>query len=332
MRLRPGFFTVMLCSILLPFLTSAADNPFLGKWSLYLPNGAGWLEVRQEAGYLDADILWRGGSVVPVSHVYLSNGKLYITRTSTQAIDRKNGRSHTPTTTIEFEVSGDQLIGKSMQPSADGSSANIIAFYGKRIPPLPPAPDLSKVSYGKSIHLFNGKDLTGWELAQVDRTNGWGVEDGMLVNDPVQKEGSPHIRYGNLRTTDEFDDFNLTLKVKVPMGSNSGVYLRGIYEIQVMDSYGMDLDNHHMGALYSRITPSLAAEKEPGSWQELDMTLYKRHLTVLLNGKKIIDNQPMEGVTGGALSADQFSSGPVYLQGDHGSIMYKDIVLKPILD
>jgi hypothetical protein len=87
-----------------------------------------------------------------------------------------------------------------------------------------------------------------------------------------------------------------------------------------------------MGALYSRIVPLVAAEKPAGEWQEMDITLYKRHLTIVLNGEKIIDNQPVKGVTGGAMTADEFIPGPIYLQGDHGKISYRKIILTPILD
>ena len=80
-----------------------------------------------------------------------------------------------------------------------------------------------------------------------------------------------------------------------------------------------------------RITPSQAAEKPAGQWQALDMTLCDRHATVILNGKTIVDNQALLGVTGGALSADQFSPGPIYLQGDHGKVMFRNIVLHPII-
>jgi hypothetical protein len=133
------------------------------------------------------------------------------------------------------------------------------------------------------------------------------VENGTLVNDPVQPEGGPRISYGNLKTTAEFEDFNLKLEVNVPEGSNSGIYLRAIYEIQVADSYQKPLDSHNMGAVYSRIAPATAAEKPAGEWQAFDITLCDRHVTVKLNDKVIIDNHPVLGVTGGALTADQFS-------------------------
>jgi len=177
--------------------------------------------------------------------------------------------------------------------------------------------------------LYNGKNLDGWKLIDPNNKNGFIVENGVLINKPVQEAGH-HVRYGNIRTEQEFEDFNLKLEVKVPSGDNSGIYLRGMYEIQVFDSYGKELDPHNMGALYSRITPAVAAEKPAGEWQSLDITLWDRHLTIILNGKTIIDNQPVYGPTGGAISADVFAPGPIYLQGDHGTVYYRNMVLRPI--
>jgi hypothetical protein len=104
-----------------------------------------------------------------------------------------------------------------------------------------------------------------------------------------------------------------------------------MYEIQVSDSYKRPLDSHNMGAVYSRITPTVNAEKPAGQWQSLDITLCNRHATVILNGKKIIDNQPVYGPTGGAMKSDVFSQGPIYLQGDHGKVSYRNLVLTPIM-
>lgn len=307
---------------------------FLGKWSLFLPGGAGWLEVRQEDGYLDADLLWYGGSVTPVSSVFILGDKLIVTRTR-QVKREGNGdggpRMQTYTTWIEMGLYSNQLAGTYTQPMTDGSGVRVTKFRGVRLPPLPEAPDLSKINYGNPVILFNGKDLSGWTLTDPTAVNGWTVKDGVLHNNPVQDHNKPHIRYGNLRTVDQFEDFNLKVQVNIPKGSNSGIYLRGIYEVQVLDSYGKPLDSHNMGALYSRITPSVSAEKPAGSWQDLDITLYDRYLTVKLNGTIIIDNKPVEGVTGGALTADEFSPGPIYLQGDHGVVSYRNLVLTPII-
>jgi hypothetical protein len=233
-------------------------------------------------------------------------------------------------TQYRFSLYADQLVGELISPEKDGS-ANKMRFTGKKIADLPAAPNLSKLVYGKPVKLLSGKDLTGWKLLEEKKVNGWSVVDGVLVNDPVQKEGQPHIQYGNLCTIDKYEDFNLKLQVNVPAGSNSGVYLRGIYEIQVVDSYGKALDPHNMGALYSRITPSESAEKAAGVWQDMDITLCDRHVTVVLNGKTIINNQPALGCTGGAITPDEFIPGPIYLQGDHGKVSYRNIEIKQIL-
>jgi len=179
--------------------------------------------------------------------------------------------------------------------------------------------------------MFNGRDLTGWKLTSEGAISGWSVKNGLLVNNPVQEQGKPHKSYGNLRTTREFEDFNLKVEVNVGKDQNSGVYLRGIYEVQVADTYGRATDPHNMGGVYSRIKPTVAAEKAPGEWQSMDITLVNRHITVVLNGKKIIDNQPVLGCTGGALWSDVSRPGPIYLQGDHTAITYRSLVLRPVL-
>jgi hypothetical protein len=320
-------------------LAQSADA-FLGIWALdldYESSNAGWMEIRQEDGYLDASVLWRGGSVYPVEFVFTAENHLIITH-SNELIREKDEsgdivRAHRQIFWFDLTKEGnDKISGERSSPNANGLGVKVVSFTGKRVPAVPPAPNLANIEFGKKVNLLNGKDLTGWELLEPNSVSGWKVIDGVLVNDPVQKEGEEHIHYGNLRTIETFEDFNLKLDVNVPKGSNSGVYLRGIYEVQVMDSYGSPLDSHNMGALYSRIVPLLAAEKPAGEWQKMDITLYKRHLTVLLNGKMIINNQPIKGVTGGAMTADEFIPGPIYLQGDHGKVSYRNIELIPIVD
>jgi len=311
-----------------------SKNDFYGMWTLKTEDGGvGWLNVNENDGFLDADLLWRGGSVSPVSNVYFVNeNNLVVTRTQeiVKNSDGDNVRNHVLTQTYKFKKNGDKLEGILIQPARDGMSVKKSEFIGWKLPDVPSAPDLSKVKYDKPIQLFNGKDLTGWKLLNPSQTNGFKVIDGVLTNDPVQIEGK-RVHYGNLRTEQEFEDFNLKLEVNVPEHNNSGVYLRGMYEIQVLDSYGKELDSHNMGALYSRIVPSLAAEKPAGEWQTMDITLCERHLTVILNGKTIIDNKPVYGPTGGAIIADVFKPGPIYLQGDHGKVSYRKMVLTPII-
>jgi hypothetical protein len=168
-------------------------------------------------------------------------------------------------------------------------------------------------------------------LTDPHAANGWTIKNGLLINNAAHEEGKPRKNYGNLRTDREFEDFNLKVEVNVGKDENSGVYLRGIYEVQVADTYGHPVDSHNMGAVYSRIKPTMAAEKPPGEWQTLEITLVDRHVSVELNGKRIIDNQPVMGCTGGALSSDVSKPGPIYLQGDHTSITYRSLVLRPVL-
>ena len=158
----------------------------------------------------------------------------------------------------------------------------------------------------------------------------WKVVDGILSNQPVQEPGK-HKSYANIRTEREFEDFNIRLEFRVPPDGNSGVYLRGIYEVQVANSFGKRNDPHNCGALYSRIMPSENVSKPPGEWQTFDITLVDRHLTVIHNGKNVIDNQPVLGCTGGALWSDEFRPGPIYLQGDHTSVDYRSIILRPVV-
>ena len=312
----------------------AAENPFLGGWELTIPGGgAGWLGVEEVEGQLKASLLWGGGSVVPLDSAKLQTDRLFLTRRSSSQRKDESGKNITVVTmeTIIATVNGDDLKLTSVKPHQTGQGQEKADFTGRREPPMPPAPDLSQVKFGEPIQLFNGKDLTGWQLTNPKADSGWSVKEGLLVNEVNKVEGKPHKNYGNLRTDREFEDFNLTLETRLAKGGNSGVYLRGIYEVQVADTYGKPLDPHNMGGVYSRIKPTASAEKPAGEWQTMDMTLVDRHITVVLNGTKIIDNQPVAGCTGGALWSDVTRPGPIYLQGDHTGIEYRNIVLKPVV-
>ena len=341
-----AFMLVLISAALISFTSVTPRSPlqgtdinrFLGQWTVDIQGGSvGWIEIRQENNFINGDVLWGGGSVLPVSNIFLASGNMLIIQRSNNVVRRRDENNNPLLTAVvtdwmEIVKDGDDRIkGILLRPRRNGIGVDTTSFTGVKLPPVPPAPDLSKLKFGKTVALFNGKDLTGWKLINPHQANGFKVADGTLVNDPVQTEGAPHISYGNLRTEDVYGDFNIKLEVNVPAGSNSGVYLRGMYEIQVSDSYQKELDPHNMGALYSRIKPSVNAEKPAGTWQSLDITLCERHLTVILNGIKIIDNQPVYGPTGGAILSDVFSPGPIYLQGDHGKVAYRNILLTPIL-
>ena len=331
---KPVIFGALIVSLASPIFAAGTPSPFVGSWALTIPGGgAGWLGVTEDQGKLKGSILWGGGSVVPVDDVKLEGETLVVTRLFRGEQKTAAGKTvkTTTTETITATLDGDQLRLTTVKKRPDGAETGKASFTGKRIPPLPPAPDLSKIKFGEPITLFNGRDAEGWRLIDPRATSAWSVKDGVLTNDPVQEKGKPRKHYGNLRTDREFEDFNLTLETNVPPGGNSGIYLRGIYEVQVADTFGRPVDSHNMGGIYSRIAPSQAVEKPAGQWQTFDITLVDRHVTVILNGTKIIDNQPLLGCTGGALWSDQFRPGPIYLQGDHTGVSYRNIVLRPVV-
>ena len=324
-----GLYVTWLLAMLSAQQVVSAADAFLGHWALTLPNGrAGWLGVSEEDGALQAAILWGGGSVRPVSTVDVNDEQLVMTRV--QVVRGGANKGQKITETITAVRNGDQLALVTEKTRPNGKKFARAEFAGQRTPPLPPRPDLSKVKFGAPIVLFNGKDLSGWKSLSPGAAMGWRVADGVLMNRTHHESGKRQA-HANIRTVQTFEDFRLTLETRTLKDSNSGIYLRGIYEIQVFESYGRPLDSHHMGALYSRITPTVAAEKPIGEWQTMDITLVDRHVTVILNGKTVIDNQPVLGCTGGALWSDPTRPGPIYLQGNHSDIDFRNMVLLPVV-
>ena len=183
------------------------------------------------------------------------------------------------------------------------------------------APSLKRTGepvWGEPVVLFNGKDLKGWHATGE---NQWKVADGVLTS---PKSGS------NLVSDQTFTDFQLHIEFRYQKGSNSGVYLRGRYEVQIMDTKGMDPWVGYLGAVYGFLTPSEMVAKDPGVWQSYDITLRGRMVTIIGNNKLIISNQEIPGITGGAINSREGEPGPLLLQGDHGPIDYRNIILTPI--
>jgi len=291
-------------------------DPVIGNWGLKLPyadmNAGHMIITRNSYGKAQALVLWRWASPTKAkscsivgSHVTIDRGDFV----------------------LKGVVSGDAFEGEVLKK---GKSEGKVT--GWRNPPIEPA-KTSDAKFGEPIDLL--KDgLDGWTLMNPKAKNGWSFKDGVLKNAlGLKADGSWAGGGSNLMSKRaDFYDFNLEYDVRVPAKSNSGVYLRGRYECQVLDSYGKGLDCHNMAAYYGRVTPSVSAEKPAGEWQHVSVTLYKRHLTVVLNGKTIIDNAPVTGVTGGAIDADEFKPGPIYLQGDHSDADFRNMILRPAVN
>ena len=172
--------------------------------------------------------------------------------------------------------------------------------------------------WGELVSLFDGQTLDGWQPRFADRDNGWEVKGGLLSN---TKPGN------DLLTTREFEDFKLLAEFRYPAGSNSGIYLRGRYEVQIEDNYGQEPECHKIGGVYGFLTPSVNAAKPAGEWQSVEITLVGRVVTVLLNGERIIDRQAIPGITGGAIDNDEAAPGPIMIQGDHGPVEFRKIMV-----
>lgn len=311
-------------------------TPFLGQWTFDIGDGgimnAGWLNIRQEDEYIDADLMWGGGGIFyGLPYVYVAGDNLYLGR-GTRNVELTGDEGDTFTrnypTWIELTRDEETISGYYLRPRTDGIGVDSIRISGEKLPDMIPAPDLSNLEFGDPIELIpEPNNLTGWRLIEEHSQNGWSVEDGVLSNNPVNGG------YGNLRTEQEFEDFKLELEVNVPPDGNSGIYLRGMHEVQVSDSYEDELTwGGSMGAIFTRITPTVNAEKPAGEWQKMVITYHDRHVTVELNNVRIVDNKPIEGVTGGALQSDVAAPGPIYLQGDHTAVSFRNMILTPILN
>ncbi len=300
----------------------------VGRWAIQKP-GAYWLGICDKGGKPCAKLLWAGGSPNSQSDVKVDGA----TATMRQCLrgDKDPAKARFRVTTLK--AAGAMADLTFVTVDGNGKELSRETAKAKRIPALPPAPDRAKAKFGAPINLLaNGID--GWKSLNPNNYFGWTVKDGVLSNRIKRNaKGERDGSSANLVTTRaDFYDFKIEYDVKVLPGCNSGVYLRGIYELQVLDSYGKPVDCHNMAAFYGRITPRVAAEKPANEWQHVEALLYKRHVTVKLNGVNIIDNAPIMGCTGGALTSDEFVKGPIYLQGDHSDADFRNIVVTPVVD
>jgi Domain of Unknown Function (DUF1080). len=298
---------ILIAIFLLPSLISKAQSSIEGRWDITINMGGrevpSWLGITHSGTHhLIGEYVGGGGSARPISKINFSNGKMSFT-IPPQWEREDNDLS------FEATLQGDNLVGTVI--AADGKSYNWTAVR---------APSLKRNSspvWGKPIRLFNGKDMKGWHTTGE---NQWKVEGGILR--------SPHSG-SNLITDETFTDFKLHVEFRYPAGSNSGVYLRGRYEVQIEDNTGTEPPKDVFGSVYGFISPSEIVAKKAGEWQSYDITLVGRMVTVVANGKMIICNQEIPGITGGALNSKEGEPGPIYFQGDHGPIDYRNIIITP---
>jgi hypothetical protein len=307
-----SFVVVGLALASLVAAASAQQNPFLGRWNL---TGTGensssvyWLELKEEAGQLTGMFLNRGGHPLKLGSVKVENGEL-IFQTAPPA------RGTAPE--FHARLQGDKLAGSVK------AGERTIEFVGVRPPKWGPANANAAHKFGKPVELFDGKSLDAWGVARKDRPINWSVVDGAMTNTPPAN---------NLVSKEKFQDFKLQAEYKLDTNSNSGIYLRGRYELQVLDDFGKETFNRGHMSVYGWHTPAVNASKPVGEWQTMEATLVGNKVTVVLNGKKVQDNVTLEAITGGALDANELEPGPIMLQGDHEKVWYRKVTVTPILD
>lgn len=328
--------TAAACTCAKPCACATCGGAY-GNWGLKLPypemNAGHLILEKGKDGKPTALLLWRWGSPEPANVTAIDATSFTIQRNFSKPKGKENDKAAWRALRVKGTVKGNALDATCCTVDGNGKVVDKEEkVCGKRNPPIGPAPDFAAAVYGAPVNLLAGT-IDDFEIMGKDKINGWTLKDGMLSNRITRdKNGKSVHKNGNLRTKRaDFFDFNLKYEVRVLPGCNSGVYLRGIYEIQVLDSYGKSVDMHHMAAYYGRVTPKVAAEKPANEWQTVNVTLYKRYLTVVLNGVTIIDKAPVVGITGGAMTADEFVPGPLYIQGDHSDADFRNMVLTPIV-
>ena len=287
----------------------SSAGPFLGRWDLTLKapdrDYPSWLELRQDDDQLKAQMVGRWGNERPLPKVEVSDGQLTF-------VSPKEEEGSKADLVFQGMVTGETLTG-----TVDGPDGKTWQWVGVRAPALERA---STPKWGKPIQLFNGKDLTGWKMSASEPPE-WTVQDGAIVSPGHGPE---------LVSDSKFQDFKLHLEFNCGRDSNSGLYLRGRYEVQIETESEAEPPSHHTGGVYGFLAPSPELPRTPDVWQTFDITLIGRRVTVIQNGKTVIDNKEIPGITGGAVNSYEALPGPIYLQGsEKGHVAFRKIVITP---
>lgn len=305
---------ILIISVMMYSATEDSSEPtaqsFLGRWDLTLKTPLreypSWLEITRGDGQFQARMVSRWGHARPLPKIEISNDHITFVSPKEEE-DRKDDM------VFEGKLSGTALVGTTTGP--DGTQWQ---WTGVR------APDLNRKSapkWGKPVRLFNGKDLAGWTPSEPNATATWRVEDGTLISPGHGPE---------LISDAKFSDFKLHIEFNCSRGANSGIYLRGRYELQIEDDPEPEGPTMRTGGIYGFVAPSPEQPRRPGQWQSYDITLVGRVVTVLQNGQMIIDKQEIPGITGGALDSHEGVPGPIYFQGSEaGHVAFRNITITP---
>ena len=309
----------------------AADSDYNGRWDLIIhktpADRTWWLEIKGAGtGNITGMFTHAPGGLNPIENASIRNGELhfFFDRPATPAAPPTQaggrGRAATPASHVEYVF---KYVNGKLQGTMSGAKENW-TMTGERAPDIADEHDDGTWVKGEPVTLFNGKDMRGWYGITTGTTTGWTVDNGVMM---TQGKGE------NIATTQKFWNFLLHAEFKVEeKNSNSGIGLRGRYEIQISNNYGQaDPGVHGIGALYHRVAARVNASKPPGEWQAYDIRLVGREVTTVLNGVTLYEKVHIDGMTGD-LSFDPHEGlpGPIELQGDHATVSFRNIVLTPL--
>ena len=307
-------------TLLLASAALAAESDFNGRWDITVHTQprprAWWVELTgvgtpKPSGYF---VSAYGGDRNVINTITFRNGTLRFTCTP----PKREGKDQEPTRVYTASLTGGKLEGTY---TLEGRSDAPLRWTGVRAPVIDEKDDGSWKE-GKAIQLFNGKDLSGWKALVPNVPVKWTVQDGVLRNAPPTTD---------IVSERSFWNFKLHVDFRIVEHSNSGIGLRGRYEVQILDDYGQPPNTHGAGALYSRIAPAVNASKPAGEWQSYDIRLVGRTLTVVHNGQKVLDKVQVEGLTAIANNSDEGNPGPFIVQGDHSYVEIKNFVVTPLV-
>lgn len=289
---------------------SAAIEPFLGRWDLSITTPRGelpsWIEISEEQAKPKVVMVGVSDHATPLRKVEIKEGEI-------EFLSPKGEEGFADDTLFKGKLVGGQLVGTTTSPN--GASWR---WTGRRAPSLKRT---GAPKWGKPVTLFNGKDFAGWKFSDPSRAAVWKVENSTLVKDGSGSE---------IITTSKFEDFKLHLEFECGSVANSGVYLRGRYEVQIETDSATEPPNRRMGAVYGFLAPTPEQPRKSGVWQTYDITLVGRTITVVQNGQTVIAHQEIPGITGGALDSHEELPGPIYLQGsEEGRVAFRNIVITP---
>lgn len=289
---------------------STSPASILGRWDLSVmaPGGElpSWIDVSRSQGRVKVVMVGLTDHATPLDKVGFADGELAFLAPGGVV-------GYQQDTQFKGKLVDGHLEGTATSP--DGTAWH---WIGRRAPALRPPAD---VKWGTPIPLFDGKDFTGWRFSNPKEASNWKVEDGTLVN---------HGHGAEIITTSKFKDFKLHLEFESGPQSNSGVFLRGRYEVQIETDSIAEPPSHHTGGVYGFLDPTPEQPRRPDVWQTFDITFVGRNVTVVQNGKTVIDHKDIPGITGGAMDSHEGLPGPIYLQGsEKGRTAFRNIVITP---